>query len=70
MRKPTVTYLKEQKCTHIETHNCIVNIKHDVTDRLGRAVTVIEVLPDKYAGEPKKKLIGNAYTKVITLKKK
>ena len=70
MNKPTVKYLKEQRCTHIETHNCIINIRHDLTDRLGRAVTSVEIIKDDFAGEPKKKLIGSVNSRVITLKKK
>ena len=66
--KPSVSYIKDAKCIHIETHNCIVNIRHDLTDRLGRPVTSIEVIKDNYIGENKTKLIGLVNTRVVTLK--
>lgn len=54
--------------THIEAKGCIVNIREDLHDRLGRSVTSIEVIPDDYAGEPRWKRSGPANTRVIQLK--
>jgi len=70
MKWPTVKRMKEHKCLHIEAEGCIVNIRQGLTDRLGRSVTSIEVLPDKYAGEPKWKLYGLSNTRVVKLKSK
>lgn len=70
MKWPTVRRMKEQKCLHIEAEGCIVNIRQDLHDRLGRQVTHIEILPDKYMGEPVRKLVGCTNNRVITLKKK
>ena len=36
---------------HIETEGCIVNIRVGLEDTVGRTVTHIEIIPDKYAGE-------------------
>ena len=69
-RKPTIKWMKEQNCLHIETNNCIVNIRQGLKDRLGRNVTSIEVIPDRYSGEPKRKLLGYANTRIIDLKTK
>ena len=68
MKRPSVKYLKDQECLHIEAEGCIVNIRQELTDRLGRQVTSIEIIPDKYIGEPKRKLIGASHTRVIKLK--
>lgn len=69
-KRPTAKWMKEQEVLHIETDNCIVNIRQGLTDRLGRNVTSIEIILDSYAGEPKRKLIGYANTRVIDLKTK
>lgn len=66
MKKPTVTWMKEQRCLHIETHNCIVNIRADLKDREGRDVTSIEIIPDNYPGESKNILDGIKNNRVIT----
>lgn len=34
------------KLLHIETEGCIVNIRIGLTDREGRTVTSVEILPD------------------------
>ena len=54
---------------HIEAKHCIINIYEGLTDTKGRSVTAIEIIPDNYAGESKKKVIGSEYTRVIELKK-
>jgi hypothetical protein len=55
---------------HIETELGIVNIRPHLQDMKGRAVTSIEVIPDRYAGEPKVKRSGPANVRLIQLKKK
>ena len=40
------------KCTHIEADGCVINLREGLSDRKGRAVTSVEILPDDhYAGE-------------------
>ena len=34
---------------HIETENCVVNIRVNLHDKNGKEVTSIEIIPDKYA---------------------
>jgi len=70
MKWPTVVRMREQKCLHIEAEGCIVNIRQELIDRLGRQVTSIEIIPDNYTVGPKHKLIGSRNNRVITLKKK
>ena len=70
MRWPTVVRLKEQRCLHIEAEGCIVNIRQELTDRFGRQVTHIEIIPDSYTGEAKRKLIGCRNNRVVKLKKR
>jgi len=67
---PTVTRMKEHKCLHIEAEGCIINIRQELHDGLGRQVTSVEIIPDKYAGEPVHKLVGCRNNRIITLKKK
>jgi hypothetical protein len=50
---------------HIETEHCIVNITVGLTDTLGRSVTAIEIIPDKYAGEPAITVDGPRHVRVI-----
>ena len=69
MKWPTVRRMKEQKCLHIEAEGCIVNIRQELTDRLGRQVTSIEIIPDKYLGGPIHRLIGYSNNRVVKLKK-
>jgi len=70
MRWPTVIRMKEQKCLHIEAEGCIVNIRQELTDRLGRQVTSIEIIPDNYCEDNKRKLVGSRNNRVIKLKRK
>jgi hypothetical protein len=54
---------------HIEVEGCIVNIRTGLTDRKGRRVTSVEILPDDhYSGEPIWKLIGCINNRVVQLK--
>jgi len=70
MKWPTVVRMKEQKCLHIEAEGCIVNIRQELTDRLGRQVTSVEIIPDNYTGDNKRKLVGSRNNRVIALKTK
>ena len=70
MSWPTVRRMKEQRCLHIEAEGCIINIHQDLHDRFGRQVTSVSIIPDKYAGEPRRKVIGSTNTRIITLKQK
>lgn len=70
MAKPTIKWMKEQQTLHVETDNCIVNIRQNLTDKFGRNVTSVEIIPDNFAGEPKRKLIGTTNNRIIDLKKK
>ena len=38
---------------HVETDHGIVNVYVGIHDARGRSVTTIEIIPDRYAGEPK-----------------
>ena len=61
---------KKNKGLHIEAKGCIVNIREDLEDRFGRQVTHIEIIPDNYIGEPKRKVVGSKNIRVIALKQK
>jgi len=66
----TIRKFKIGNCIHIEANGCIVNIRENLTDRKGRSVTSIEILPDDhYMGERIWKIIGLRNTRVIQLKK-
>ena len=59
------------KTKHIETDGCIVNIRTGLTDRIGRKVTSIEILPDDhYVGEPVWRLYGSKTNRVVQIKGK
>lgn len=62
------TIVHNRGCLHIETPNGIVNIWVGLSDRWGRSVDSIEVIPGRYAGKPKVKLVGYANTRLIKLK--
>jgi hypothetical protein len=56
---------------HIELEGCILNIREGLSDRLGRKVTSIEILPDDhFAGEQVWRLRGHRNNRVVQLKKK
>ena len=62
-------YYKIANGYHVEVEGCIVNIREGLHDTRGRKVTSIEIIPDRYAGEPKWKLIpGKCNQRVIQLK--
>ncbi len=60
---------KRMRTLHIETEGCIVNIRVGLIDRKEREVTSVEIIPDKYSGEAKRKLIGSLNNRIIKLKK-
>lgn len=61
---------KRDGIRHIECDGCIVNIRERLSDRFGRKVTSIEILPDDhYIGERVWRLCGCSNNRVIQLKK-
>lgn len=54
---------------HVETPLGIVNIRVGLSDRLGRKVDSVEVIPSNYIGERKVTRSGYANTRLIQLKK-
>lgn len=55
----------------VETDNALIIITNNLTDRKGRNVTSIQIIPDKYAGEPKNiRIGGSSNIRVVTLKTK
>lgn len=66
----TVSKIRGGKGLHVEAVGCIVNIIEGLTDRKGRAVTSIEIIPDRYAGKQVWKRVGGcANVRVVQLKK-
>lgn len=65
MKKPTVRWIEGSKCLHIEANGCIINIRDQLHDHSGREVTSIEIIPDKFAGEPKWRLYGTPNNRVV-----
>ena len=61
--------MKEKDLKHIEVEGCIINIRTGLTDRKGRKVTSIEILPDDHAGERIWRLYGSTNNRVIQLKR-
>lgn len=59
---------KYGECLHVETPLGVVNIRVGLSDKRGRAVDSIEVLPKCYAGEPKVVLHGRHNTRLVELK--
>lgn len=53
----TVSKIRGGKGLHIEAEGCIVNVTEGLTDRKGRSVTSIQIIPDKYTGEPVFKVV-------------
>lgn len=47
----TIRWHKTGDVLHIETDGCIVNVTVGLSDHLGHAVTAVEVIADRYAGE-------------------
>lgn len=65
MKRATV---KPGELLHVETPNGIVNIRAGLSDRIGRDVDSIEVIPSNYAGEPKVIRTGLANTRLIRMR--
>ncbi len=63
---------KFDKTTYkVETSNAVIVIKDNLTDRLGRNVTSVQIIPDNYPGDYKAVRVGGcSNVRVITLKKK
>lgn len=53
---------------HVETPLGIVNIHVGLTDRRGRAVEAVSMLPNRYAGEPKVIVSGSRFIRLKTVK--
>lgn len=49
----TVRLTKKVRVLHVETPLGIINIWNGLTDRHGRQVNTVEMLPNNFAGEPK-----------------
>lgn len=47
MKRIQHTARSREKLLHIETEGCIVNIRVGLSDSEGRAVTSVEIVPDK-----------------------
>ena len=70
MNKPTIKYLKEQNCLHIEANGCIINIRQYLYDIKERSVTSVEIIPDDHhIGEKIWKLYGTRNNRIVQLKK-
>lgn len=52
------------KGLHVEAEGCIINIYEGLTDRTGKQVTAIQILPDVYCNE-EWECEGNCYIRVI-----
>lgn len=66
VRKPRVRWMNGN-ILHVETPNGIVNVHVGLTDRLGRDVDAVEIIPTSYAGEARVVRHGN---RLIRLKGK
>lgn len=62
------TVVLEKGRLHVETPLGIVNITVGLSDRHGRRVESIEVIPNSYAGHKKVTRSGRANTRLIELK--
>jgi hypothetical protein len=62
------TIVHRRGCLHVETPLGIVNIRVGLSDRRGRLVDSIEVIPDDHAGEAKIARRGFANTRLVQLK--
>ena len=59
----------KSEALHIETPNGIINIRCGLQDMKGRAVDSVEIIPDKYAGENKIKVIPSRHNiRLVRLK--
>lgn len=53
---------------HVETPLGIVNIHVGLTDRRGRKVEAVSMLPNRYSGEPKVIVSGSRFVELKTVK--
>ena len=51
---------------HVETELGIVNIHLKLHDRLGRKVEAVVMLPDRFTGDPRVKLVGRRFVQLGT----
>lgn len=65
----TIRYRNSWDVLHIETPLGIVNIRVGLSDSRGRRVESIEVIPNRYKGEPKVLRSGYANTRLIECRK-
>jgi len=61
MRDMKVVRAGRARIVHVEHALGIVNIHVGLTDRLGRRVVAVELIPSRYAGEPKIKVVGTRF---------
>lgn len=69
MRRQRTIVARPNELIHVETPLGIVNIRVGLSDRLGRAVDSIEVIPDEYCGERKVVRRGYGITRLVQLRK-
>lgn len=61
---------KMDGCLHVEADGCIINVREGLSDRYGRKVTSVEIIPDdRFAGDPIWRLRGCRNNRVVQLKK-
>jgi hypothetical protein len=65
MKTVTLSERSRHKTLHVETPEGIVNIRIGLHDAKGRPVTLIEVIPDAYAGEPRVHVDGYRNTRLV-----
>lgn len=53
---------------HVETPLGIVNIHVGLSDRNGRTVEAVSMIPNRYAGEPKVVVRGSRFVQLKTVK--
>ena len=57
---------RSDDCLHVETEGCIINIRVGLKDTVGREVTHVEIIPDKYSGaEWKMDKYGSCNNRII-----
>lgn len=67
-RKVRRATVGKDELLHVETPLGIVNIRTGLTDRHGRRVDSVEIIPNRYAGEPKVLRRGLSNTRLVECK--
>ena len=67
MNRISHTSRSKDKLLHIETDLGIINIRVGLTDTDGHRVESVEIIVNKYAGEPEVFLDGHTNTRLIEL---